>query len=55
MLSNIKQLNLTKTLAILNNQLVIVDKCVKRLCSKEVAWVTVAWQKLNGEEMTWES
>jgi len=32
----------------------IVDRCVKRLRSKDVASVKVVWQGLSGEEMTWE-
>ena len=31
----------------------IVDRCVKRLRSKDVASVKIVWQGPSGEEMTW--
>jgi transposase InsO family protein len=45
---------LDQNLSYIEQPLAIVDRCVKRLRSKEVASVKVAWKGLNGEEMTWE-
>ena len=47
-------MQLDENLSYTEQLVAIMDKRVKRLCSKDVASVKVAWRGPAGEEMTWE-